>query len=210
MLLYLLPLFSTNSLSFFSLSPLFCHLPHMLSSMSLPVFALLFLGYCPFMFLLHLSHACFKPHVLLFSTVLPSVLPLDGEMSWCVSWADHPSSCCLPTATRFPSCVAVFLCFFPSAFACHSHDPSLHLSLYHVCSSLFLSHCIHPMSAPAVSFISPKDRPVRKIQPLVHKQPDVVLSARVHVLHAILSSHLHFYKVFVAYVSHTTMKCDQG
>lgn len=49
----------------------------------------------------------------LVSTLPPSVLPLCVEMNWCVSGVDHPSSRCLPTATLFPSCVAVFLCPVP-------------------------------------------------------------------------------------------------
>lgn len=108
----------------------------------------------------------------------PSVLLLNCEMNWCVSWVDHPSSCCLPTASLLSSCVAVFLSL-PSASACHYYHPSIHPSLYHVCFSLFLAHCIHPMSAPAVSFISPKDRPVKTIQPLVHTQSDSLLCACV-------------------------------
>lgn len=129
---------------------------------------------------LFLNHMSFSFPVC--PTLPPSVLPLCGEMNWCVSWVDHPSSCCLPTATLFPSCVAVFLApLLPSPPACHSPCPSIfcHLSLYHVYSLLFLSHCIHSVSAPTLSFISLRDGPVRKIQPLVHKQSAVVLSACV-------------------------------
>ena len=188
MLLSLLPLLfhpHTNSVksSFFHLA-LSLHLPHLLSPVTLSVFTHLFSPCSPFMPhtlipCLFLNHMSFSLPLL--SILHPSVLPLGGEMNWCVSWVDHPSSCCLPTATLFPSCVAVFLCLFPSASACHSLRPSTlcRLSLYHVGSSLFLSHCFHPMPTPNVTFIPPWDRSVRKIQPHVHKQSDVALHVYV-------------------------------
>lgn len=155
-------------------------------STSHPVFfySTLLSPYVALMFLF-LDHMSFS--FLFYPTLPPSVLPLCGEMKWSVSWVYHPSSCCLPTATLFPSCVSAFLSPFPFASFCHSHRPSLlfHLSLYHVYSPLFLSHWIHSISAATLSFISPTDRPVRKIQPLVHMQSGVVLSACacVRILH---------------------------
>lgn len=158
-----------HSASIHKSSPVFFH-----STLLSPYVALTLMS-------LFLDHMSFS--FPLYPTLPPSVLPLCGEMKWSVSWVYHPSSCCLPTATLFPSCVSAFLSPFPFASFCHSHRPFLfcHLSLYHVYSSLFLSHWIHSISAATLSFISPPDRPVRKIQPLVHMQSGVVLSACVCV-----------------------------
>lgn len=106
-------------------------------STSHPVFfySTLLSPYVALMFLF-LDHMSFS--FLFYPTLPPSVLPLCGEMKWSVSWVYHPSSCCLPTATLFPSCVSAFLSPFPFASFCHSHRPSL-FSIFHSIMSTPLS-----------------------------------------------------------------------
>lgn len=126
----------------------------------------------------------------LVSTLPPCVRPRRGGMNWCVSRVDRPSSRCLPTATLFPSCVAVFLCPVPLCL-CLSLSPPLRslpsFTLSRPLVSVSLIASVPRLLSPFLLF-PPRDRPVRKIQPHVREQSDAVLSA---CMHAILSAHLH-------------------
>lgn len=102
-----------------------------------------FLTTCPFLSLsvppsLHLS----RPSALIWTDVSAELI--------------IASSCCLPTATCFPSCVAVPLSPFLSASPCHSHplSPLRHLSLYHAYSPLLLSRSFPPISFPSETGLS--------------------------------------------------------
>lgn len=109
------------------------------------------------LFLLSLSHLfryCFLTTCPFISLSVPPSLHLSHRSV--VIWTDVsaeliiPSSCCLPTATLFPSCVSASLPLLPSASPCHSHrlSPFRHLSLYHVYCPLFGSHSFPPSLLP--------------------------------------------------------------
>lgn len=137
----------------------------------------------------------------LLSTLPTSVFPYWAELNWCVSWVDHPSSCCLPTATLFPSCVAVFLCPPhppPHTHLCLSLSPPLYsLPSFTLSCLLFsLSLSLHPSHVGSHRLLFPLETGCQEDSTLV-QQSDVALSAcvHVHVLHATLSAHLHMSSV---------------
>lgn len=184
----LLPTSTSSSHPFpFNIFSLFCNI-YVLFSVLPFSFHLFFL----LMSLSHLLHVCFLttcPFISLCPTLPPSVLPLCGDMNWCVSWVDHSlqllsancnslSLMCLCLSVSPPLSLSLSLSpplSFPPSFTLSCLLPSLSLSF------------LLSVSAPTISFISLWDRAVRKIQPLVHKQSNVVLSACacVHVPHAV-------------------------
>lgn len=140
---------------------------------------------------------CFLNRFPSLSLTVPPCLRLSGRSG--VIWADVsaeliiPSSCCLPTTSLLPlMCrglsfslpllpllVTLTASFLSTSFTLSCRPPSFSLS--------FLPARLrsHPLNSV------PLRRPVRKIQPLVHEQSDVVLSAFicVHVLHAMVLTH---------------------
>ena len=174
-------------------------LPSILESSPLP-----FLPSPPCCLLVFLSHvftvSLFLNHMS-FSLALSVPPSLHLSRRSAVIWTDVsaeliiPSSCCLPNATPFPSCVTVTLPPFPSASPCHSHrlSPSLHhLSLHHVRSpSPPLSSLPFPsLLQPSLLFPSETGLSGR----FSHLSTSSLMLFRLHVcvcVHATLTTHLY-------------------
>lgn len=154
-------------------------------------------------------HYCFLTTCPFFSLFIQPSLHLSRRSV--VIWTDVsaeliiPSSCCLPTATLFPSCVSVSLPLLPSASPCHSRclAPFRHLSLLPALWLSFLPSILLPPSLlfPSETGLSGRFSHLSTCGLMLF----CLHCACIHELHAMWYTCIHIY--MHAYVPTNTGEC---